>query len=99
MVAKSPGVAEFKESWPALFKPFQLDKHIPKLLELFSNEGGATGQRINNLLMELRQGKALLCSEMAGIGMVDYAQDEAGSNGCIKCQHAGNLIPNSGVSQ
>ncbi|KAL1005692.1 hypothetical protein UPYG_G00062440 [Umbra pygmaea] len=75
VVAKSPGVAEFKERWPALFEPFQvneefrrctavplearfmsqLDKHTPKLLELVSAKGGATGQRIKNLLMELIQ--------------------------------------------
>jgi len=33
----------------------QLDKYTPKLLELFSAKGGATGQRIKNLLMDLIQ--------------------------------------------
>ncbi|XP_038566683.1 uncharacterized protein LOC119897174 [Micropterus salmoides] len=75
VITKSPGVAEFKERWPALFEPFQvneefrrctavsleatfmsqLDKYTPKLLELFSAKGGATGQRIKKLLMDLIQ--------------------------------------------
>ncbi|XP_038595519.1 uncharacterized protein LOC119919115 isoform X2 [Micropterus salmoides] len=33
----------------------QLDKYTPKLLELFSAKGGATGQRIKKLLMDLIQ--------------------------------------------
>lgn len=33
----------------------QLDKYTPKLLDLFSVKGGAVGQRIKNLLMELIQ--------------------------------------------
>lgn len=33
----------------------QLDKYTPDLLDLFSAKGGAVGQRIKNLLMELIQ--------------------------------------------
>ncbi|XP_051772154.1 uncharacterized protein LOC127524567 isoform X1 [Ctenopharyngodon idella] len=75
VVVQSPDVAKFKERWPALFEPFQineefrrcaavplesvfmsqLDKYTPKLLDLFSVKGGAVGQRIKNLLMELIQ--------------------------------------------
>lgn len=33
----------------------QLDKYMPKLLELFSAKGGAVGQRLKTLLMELIQ--------------------------------------------
>ncbi|XP_041835912.1 uncharacterized protein LOC121636456 [Melanotaenia boesemani] len=75
VVSQSPSAAEFKERWPALFEPLQinaeflrctavplestfmsqLDRYTPKLLELFNAKGGAVGQRIKNLMMELVQ--------------------------------------------
>ncbi|TDH06222.1 hypothetical protein EPR50_G00131490 [Perca flavescens] len=75
VVGQSMQVAEFKERWPALFDPLQineefrrcntiplestffsqLDRHTPKLLELFSSKGGAVGQRMKSLFAELIQ--------------------------------------------
>ncbi|XP_049455374.1 uncharacterized protein LOC125902801 isoform X1 [Epinephelus fuscoguttatus] len=73
VVGQSMTVAEFRERWPALFEPVQineefqrcntvpleqtfisqLDRHTPKLLELFSSKGGAVGQRMKSVLIEL----------------------------------------------
>ncbi|KAA8587585.1 hypothetical protein FQN60_016447 [Etheostoma spectabile] len=75
VVGQSIQVAEFKERWPALFDPFQineefrrcntvplestffaqLDRYTPKLLELFSSKGGAVGQRMKSVFVELIQ--------------------------------------------
>ncbi|KAM9323053.1 uncharacterized protein KZ484_021139 [Pholidichthys leucotaenia] len=75
VVSQSVRVAEFKERWPALFDPLQineefrrcntiplvssfmsqLDRYTPKFMELFSSRGGAVGQRIKSVLIELIQ--------------------------------------------
>ncbi|XP_035525943.1 uncharacterized protein LOC118338089 [Morone saxatilis] len=73
VVGQAMHVTEFKERWPALFDPkqineefrrcntiplestfiSQLDKYTPKFLELFSSKGGAVGQRMKSVLIEL----------------------------------------------
>ncbi|XP_067330007.1 uncharacterized protein [Channa argus] len=73
VVGQTLQVAEFKERWPALFDPVQineefrrcntiplestfichLDRYMPKFLELFSSKGGAVGQRMKSVLIEL----------------------------------------------
>ncbi|XP_037643954.1 uncharacterized protein LOC119498908 [Sebastes umbrosus] len=75
VVGQAMQVAEFKERWPALFDPLQineefrrcntiplestfisqLDRYTPKFLELFSSRGGAVGQRMKSVLIELIQ--------------------------------------------
>ncbi|XP_024116850.1 uncharacterized protein LOC112138529 [Oryzias melastigma] len=42
---------------------FELDRHSPKLMQIFSDKGGAVGQRIKNLMMELIQDSGVSSSK------------------------------------
>ncbi|KAM3600224.1 uncharacterized protein V6R79_019682, partial [Siganus canaliculatus] len=49
---------EFRRCTAVILEPTfmaQLDRFTPKLLELFSAKGGAVGQRMKNMLMDLIQ--------------------------------------------